>query len=224
MTKYALIVAGGSGSRMKSAIPKQFLLLANKPVLMHTIEAFAKEDPLTSIILVLPASEIPNWKALVSDYNFKIDHMIQEGGQTRFHSVKNGLKKIANEGLVAIHDGVRPLVTPELIKRCFDTAASKSSGVAAVAPKDSIRQVENDSNVSVNRDNYQLIQTPQTFEVKQIKAAYQAESQSHATDDASVAENYGMPITLVEGEYSNIKITTPEDIAIAQALINERGY
>jgi 2-C-methyl-D-erythritol 4-phosphate cytidylyltransferase len=224
MTKYAIIVAGGSGSRMKSATPKQFLLLGDKPVLMHTIEAFAKADPSIIIVLVLPAAEVAKWKELVIHYNFKIDHQIQEGGQTRFHSVKNGLKAIGDEGLVAIHDGVRPLVTPDLIKRCYEAASTKSSGVAAVAPKDSIREVKSNSNTSVNRDDYQLIQTPQTFEVKQIKAAYQVEGQSYATDDATVAENYGMPITLVKGEYSNIKITTPEDIAIAQALINERIY
>lgn len=223
MTKYAIIVAGGSGSRMKSSTPKQFLLLGNKPVLMHTIEAFYNEDPATKIIVVLPEHEISKWEILVDKYDFIINHTIISGGATRFNSVKNGLDAIPNSGLVAIHDGVRPLASNELISRCYKSAAEKSSGVAAVPPKDSLRHVTEKSNYSVNRNDYQLIQTPQTFEVGQIKAAYHAEINNNATDDASVAEKYGMPINLVDGEYSNIKITTPEDIAIAQALLYERN-
>ena len=220
MNKYALIVAGGNGSRMKSVIPKQFILLDGRPILMHTIEAFNKYSEHIKIILVLPKEEFSNWHTLVEDFHHEVEHQLIAGGQTRFESVKNGLNAIENNGLVAIHDGVRPFVSEKLIDSCFSTAETNGSGVACVIPKDSVRKVIRSENEHVDRNTYRLIQTPQVFNILSIKRAYSQTSDTSYTDDASVAEAAGQKIILVEGDYENIKITTPEDLVIAQALVN----
>lgn len=217
--KYVIIVAGGSGSRMKSDVPKQFMLLAGMPVLMHTINAFYKFSSEINIIVVLPEAEIITWKVLCEKYSFIVPHIIQEGGNSRFQSVKNGLEKIGNDGLVAVHDGVRPLVSQEVIEKSFETAAKEASAVTAVTLKESIRFIEGKGSKAMDRSNYQLIQTPQTFKVELLKKSYGVEESEMFTDDASVVEATGHAITLIAGNYENIKITTPEDLVIAECLL-----
>lgn len=218
MNKTALIVAGGSGTRMESNLPKQFLLLAGKPILMHTIEAFYNSG-VNHIILVIPHSQIEFWNQLCQTHQFTIQHQIAVGGASRFESVQNGLQHCNNDDLVAIHDGVRPFISKDIIIQSFETAAEKGNAVAAVRLKDSIRKVELLSNKNVNRDNYYLIQTPQTFKVQLIKEAYAAQDHINFTDDASVLESNGHAINLIAGDYKNIKITTPEDLLVGEAFL-----
>jgi len=218
MQKYALIVAGGMGKRMGSEIPKQFLEIAGKPVLMHTIDRFYRYDSNIRIILVLPENQSEFWARLMERHAFKVPHILVKGGLHRFFSVKNGLGAIGENGLVAIHDGVRPLVSSETIKRCFDTAEKYGNGVPVVSPADSLRVIKNEKNMPVRREQFRLIQTPQVFEVNQIKRAYMAEYSSDFTDDATVFELSGHEIHLVEGNRENIKITNPEDMAVAASL------
>jgi len=219
MIKYALIVAGGSGNRMQSTTPKQFLVIDGMPILMHTIKAFYQFDSGLNIILVLPENQLESWQYLIKNNHFTIKHQVIAGGLTRYDSVKNGLAAIHDRGLVAIHDGVRPLVTPQIIGRTFEAAAAYGSGVAAIKPKDSIRLLEDNTNRNLNREALRLIQTPQTFTTDIIKQAYTTYNDLGFTDDASVAEYAGHKINLVDGDYKNIKITTPEDLKIAQALL-----
>ncbi|MCF8425505.1 MAG: 2-C-methyl-D-erythritol 4-phosphate cytidylyltransferase [Bacteroidia bacterium] len=219
MQKYALIVAGGKGLRMGSELPKQFIELNGLPVLMHTIKAFSLVEDI-QIILVLPQSQLEFWKELCSKYNFTIPHKIATGGLTRFHSVQNGLNSISNDNsLVAIHDGVRPLISLDIILEGYRIASDKGNSVAVVPSKDSLRKQELLGNHSVNRANYYLVQTPQTFITTQIKQAYSEAKHDNFTDDAGVLEEMGVTIQMIEGSYKNIKITTPEDLAIAEALL-----
>ncbi len=205
---------------MQSALPKQFLEINGTPVLMHTIRAFHRYSPALKIIVVLPADHCNSWQHLTTQHQFTLPHTLVTGGESRFASVKNGLNAIGNDGLVAIHDGVRPLISRQLIEDCFAAAAKTGSGVAAVAPHDSLREL-NGGNKSVDRQRYRLVQTPQTFKTSLIKAAYAAAGTAdNVTDDASVAERYGHKITLVAGDYRNIKITTPGDLLIARALLD----
>ncbi|MBC8152299.1 MAG: 2-C-methyl-D-erythritol 4-phosphate cytidylyltransferase [Bacteroidetes bacterium] len=215
MNQFAIIVAGGSGSRMKSDVPKQFLLLNNKPILQHTIERFTAFSPSLRIILVLPARDLETWTRLCDRHNFYPALETVNGGGTRFQSVRNGLKRIsAKEGLVAVHDGVRPFVTAGIIQNSFETAARTGAAVTAVALNDSVRLVQADGrSQAVDRSQYQLVQTPQTFRLDLFRQAFQAEEQPFFTDCASVVEHAGFPITLIEGSYQNVKITTPEDLA-----------
>ena len=217
MKKTALIVAGGKGSRMESDMPKQFILLAGKPILMHTIEAFDQCN-VSNIIVVLPPNQIAFWKELCTQFSFNLSHEILAGGASRFESVQNGLVLCNEEDLVAIHDGVRPFITAEIINNSFDVAAQKGNAVVAVRLKDSIRKVDLLGNKNVNRDAYFLIQTPQTFKCNIIKDAYQAQDHINFTDDASVLEANGHAINLIPGDYKNIKITTPEDLLVAEAF------
>jgi 2-C-methyl-D-erythritol 4-phosphate cytidylyltransferase len=221
MNKTALIVAGGSGTRMESNLPKQFLLLMGKPILMHTIEAFDNSG-VNHIILVLPQSQIEFWNQLCQTHQFTIQHQIVVGGASRFESVQNGLQHCENGDLVAIHDGVRPFISKEIILNSFETAMQKGNAVAAVRLKDSIRKVELLSNKNVNRNNYYLIQTPQTFKAQLIKEAYAAQDHINFTDDASVLESNGHAINLIVGDYKNIKITTPEDLLVGEAFLTNK--
>ena len=224
MTYCALIVAGGSGSRMNSAIPKQFLLLNGKPVLMHTIEVFHKAQAQPHIILVLHADFHAYWQQLCSDHNFTISHQLIKGGETRFHSVKNGLDSIPDDtdAIVAVQDAVRPLTDKEIIDTSFTYALEHGNAIVAVKSRDSIRQIQNGHSVSLLRDDIYLIQTPQTFRLDQLKKAYEHGYDAMFTDDASVVERSGIAINLIEGNYKNIKITFPEDIAIAEAILNKK--
>ncbi|MCY7350008.1 MAG: 2-C-methyl-D-erythritol 4-phosphate cytidylyltransferase [Cytophagaceae bacterium] len=224
MQHFAIIVAGGSGNRMGSAVPKQFLQLAGKPILVHTIEKFLAYSADVQIILVLPQADFPRWTTLKSDYSFihSFTHSIieTEGGATRFQSVRNGLACVEGNGLVAIHDAVRPLVSVEIIGRSFAAAAQHGSGIVAVSAKDSIRQVlGRDKTIALDRSTLRLVQTPQTFRVDLIKKAFEQPESPLFTDDASVAEAAGFPIHLVEGAYENIKITTSGDLVVAEALL-----
>lgn len=211
-------MAGGSGQRMQRKTPKQFLLLADKPILMHTLAKFYQYDPQIIIILVLPKDMLSRWQQLCIQYTFTIPHQVTIGGDTRFQSVKNGLATIQQEGWVAIHDGVRPLVAVPTIQESFRIAQKHGNAVTAVPLKDSIRKVIGKKSEALHRQRYRLVQTPQTFSVSLIKEAYQIEETLDLTDDASVAEKAGFSIHLLEGTYQNIKITTPEDLLIAEAL------
>ena len=219
---FSIIVAGGSGSRMKSEIPKQFLMLGNKPILIHTIEKFL-QIPDNQIVLALPKDAIAYWENIRTNY-FSNDVQISvvEGGKTRFQSVKNALFSISeDEGLVAVHDGVRPFVSKEIIENAFALASEKKTAVVCVDSKDSVRLVEGNSNRALERKNVKLVQTPQTFDLKLLKDAYQVDDSEYFTDDASVVEMYGEKIFLLEGNYKNIKITTPEDITIGELFLKE---
>lgn len=211
MKKFAIIVAGGVGTRMKSDRPKQFLELNGKPILVQTIEQFLKID-FIEIVLVLPEEHVNEWDSIGKQYF--TDHVIKvvHGGATRSDSVKAGLASIESDGLVAIHDAVRPFVTKDLIEASFKSAEEFGSGVAAIALKDSIRKIiEGKKSEARDRNNYVLVQTPQTFQIAEIKEAYKNVDSPHS-DDATVYELQGYSVKLVEGDYSNIKITTPDDL------------
>ncbi|MCC8426668.1 2-C-methyl-D-erythritol 4-phosphate cytidylyltransferase [Mucilaginibacter sp. UR6-11] len=218
---YAIIVAGGSGSRMQSALPKQFLLINGLPVLMHTLLAFYNSDTKPGLILVLPADYHEYWQQLCIRHNFVIPHQLAIGGETRFHSVKNGLDLIADneESIIAVQDAVRPLTSSEIIDNAYKHAAAYGNAVVAVKSRDSIRQLKNNTSVALTRDEIYLVQTPQTFQSAQLKAAYRQEYNPKFTDDASVVEETGVKINLIAGSYQNIKITFPEDVAIAELLL-----
>lgn len=222
LKEYALIVAGGKGTRMKTKLPKQFLELNGLPVLMHTINAFYRYNQNTEVILVLPEDDFQLWEELCLKHNFRKNIKVQKGGDSRFQSVKNGLSLIEDEGLVAIHDGVRPLVSEDIIGASYRLAAVHDSAVAAVRLKESIRMTDQDNTKAMDRSRFRLIQTPQTFKTKLIKQAYEGKEDASLTDDASVAEKAGHIISLFEGSYENIKITTPEDLVVAKALMDAR--
>ncbi|MBN8653285.1 MAG: 2-C-methyl-D-erythritol 4-phosphate cytidylyltransferase [Cytophagales bacterium] len=222
-SEYALIVAGGKGTRIKSKLPKQFLELKGKPILIHTLEAFYRYSENITIILVLPEDDFAIWNDICKKYNFTRPVILQKGGETRFQSVKNGLEKIEGNGLVAIHDGVRPLVSEDIIGASFRLAAVHQSAVAAVRLKESIRMTDQDNTKAMDRSRFRLIQTPQTFSIELIKQAYQLKEDPTMTDDASVVEKLGHTISLFEGSYENIKITTPEDLIVAEALVKNKS-
>lgn len=215
--KYALIVAGGKGLRMGMETPKQFLLLKDKPVLMHTVSRFA--DAGCRIVLVLPESHFEAWENLCSTYRFAVPHRLVKGGNERFASVKNGLAAISGEGLVAIHDGVRPCISLSVIEQAFSDAATFGSSVVAVKPKDSIRMKQAEGSIAVDRNDYLLVQTPQVFPLNAIRAAYDRPYSPLFTDDASVYEAAGHSIRITPGDYRNIKITTPGDLELATLFL-----
>lgn len=222
MERYAILVAGGKGLRMGGDIPKQFLPIGGKPVLMRTIEVFCQAYPDIHIILVLPVSQQDYWQRLCQDYHFTNPVQIADGGETRFHSVSNGLKLIpeGTEGIVGVHDGVRPFVAVETIRRCYEEAMEKGAVVPVVSVVETVRQLLKDgTSVTVPRDEYKLVQTPQTFRISLLKEAYQQPYTSFFTDDASVVEALGKPVHLVEGNRENIKITTPADIRFVNGLL-----
>ena len=225
MEKFAIIVAGGSGSRMNTAIPKQFIPIGDKPILMHTIQRFLDYSETITIILVLPKDQMETWHSLCKEYSFNHPIIIAEGGKTRFESVKNGLSKIyTSNGLVAVQDGVRPFVTYKIIKDTYELAQEKGNAIAAVALKDSIRSIDGEKSKSEDRNKFKLIQTPQTFILSELKKAYQTADDPLFTDDASVLEKSGAPIYLAEGSYQNIKITTSEDLLYAEAILKSFNY
>jgi len=219
MEKSLIIVAGGKGKRMNSEVPKQFHVVAGRPVLMHTIELFDKYRDEIRIILVLPKPFIDFWKSLCNRYSFNLEHEIVEGGDSRFYSVKNGLAEVADNSLVIIHDGVRPLASNTTLHNVFSKAEKTGNAVPAVKVNESMRKIDNNHNRPVNRREYRLIQTPQAFHSHLIKKAYKQEYQETFTDDASVVESLGVKINLVEGNYENIKITRPVDLLFAKAFL-----
>ena len=215
---HALIVAGGNGSRMNSDLPKQFMLLNNRPILMHTIEKFYRFNPEMKIFVVLPENQFETWETLCSTHAFDIEHELVAGGPKRFYSVKNGLDAIPSDGIVFIHDGVRPLVSNETIKLCLNTSLEFGNAVPVLPVVESLRQVKFGHSKMVNRKHFVAIQTPQVFNVDEIKAAYALGYDPFFTDDTSVLEKTGAEIHLVEGNRENIKITHPLDLKIAEAL------
>ena len=217
---YVIIVAGGKGLRMGSDIPKQFLPIAGKPVLMRTLERFREYSADLQIILVLPEAQQDYWQELCRQYGFQVEYQLANGGQTRFHSVQNGLALVPNdaEGVVGVHDGVRPFPSIEVIRNCYATARTAKAVIPVIPVVETVRHLEGKGSVTVPRGDYRLVQTPQTFDIQLLKAANRQPYNDGFTDDASVVESYGHEITLVEGNRENIKITTPYDIVVAEAL------
>ena len=220
MKKYALIVAGGKGLRMGSELPKQFLPIGGKPVLMRTLEAFHACNREIQLIVVLPHSQQEFWRTLCREHRFTLPHVVVDGGETRFHSVKNGLVLVEAPALVGVHDGVRPFVSREVIDRCYGLAAEKRAVIPVIGVVETVRRMEGEESVTVSRDDYRLVQTPQVFDAELLKAAYDQPYTPHFTDDASVVEAWGASVTLTPGNRENIKITTPFDLKIAAALID----
>ena len=218
MKKHIIIVAGGKGLRMGGDIPKQFLLVCGKPVLMRTLEAFHAYDASMHLILVLPISQQAYWKQLCEKYQFDLVHEIADGGETRFHSVKNGLALVKEEGLVGVHDGVRPFVSQEVIVRCYEEALSLRAVIPVIGVVETVRHLTEDGSETVPRDQYKLVQTPQVFDSVLLKQAYQQPYTELFTDDASVVEALGEEVHLVEGNRENIKLTTPFDLKLAELL------
>ena len=239
---YVIIVAGGKGLRMGSDIPKQFLPIGGKPVLMRTLERFREYDTDLQIILVLPEAQQAYWHQLCEEYHFDVAYTLANGGQTRFHSVQNGLAKVPDdaEGVVGVHDGVRPFPSIEVIRNCYETARTAKAVIPVIPVVETVRQIFSNGQTrtdtdkkeslspevrckkesrTVPRDEYRLVQTPQTFDIQLLKAANRQPYNDGFTDDASVVESYGHQITLVEGNRENIKITTPYDLKIAEVLI-----
>ena len=218
-TNIAIIVAGGKGERMNADIPKQFLEIQGKPILMHTLEVFNRFDAGMKLILVLPEVQIIFWKKLCEKHNFRLAHQIVIGGKTRFDSVKNGLKTVKFPATIAVHDGVRPLVNIETITRCFEAAKKYDTAIPVVDLVDSIRQLTENDSKSVDRNAYKLVQTPQVFDAELLKRAYKQDFSALFTDDASVVEALGIKIQLVEGNRENIKITTEFDLKMAESIM-----
>lgn len=215
-----LIVAGGRGTRMGGPQPKQFLQLAGRPVLMHTLEAFDRWDASARLIVVLPEDQIEMWKRLCEAYAFGRIHHVVAGGETRFHSVQNGLGAVASDGLIAVHDGVRPLVAPSVIAACFAAAADGGAAVPVVPVVESVREVDADGGSRpVDRTRLRVVQTPQVFRADVLRAAYCLPYDPRFTDDASVVEASGVAVRLVPGNRENIKLTTPMDLLLAEQLM-----
>ena len=255
MKEYVIIVAGGKGLRMGSDIPKQFLPIGGKPVLMRTLEKFREYSEDLQIILVLPEAQQEYWHELCEKYIFKVEYQLANGGQTRFHSVQNGLAMVPDnaQGVVGVHDGVRPFPSVEVIRRCYETARTAKAVIPVIPIVETVRHLcsgqwtvdsydySQDKNnplkgnhnwplstvncqlsKTVPRDEYRLVQTPQVFDIQLLKAANRQPYSDGFTDDASVVESYGHEITLVEGNRENIKITTPYDITVAEAILNSQ--
>jgi 2-C-methyl-D-erythritol 4-phosphate cytidylyltransferase len=219
MDLYVVIVAGGSGKRMGTETPKQFLELAGRPVLMHTIERFKSFSDTIEIITVLPENQLRFWLEIQKKHSFSILHTLVKGGCNRFLSVRNGLEFVKSPGLVAIHDGVRPFVSIDTIKRCFESAEKYGNAIPAISPTESLRILNDKGSFPVSRFNVKQIQTPQVFDAELIKRAYTKEYSQDFTDDATVLEKTGEKINLIEGNRENIKITNPEDLVISSALL-----
>ena len=226
---YVIIVAGGKGLRMGADIPKQFLPIGGNPVLMRTLERFREYATDLQIILVLPKAQQDYWRELCQQYNFDVEYTLANGGETRFHSVQNGLALVPDdaEGVVGVHDGVRPFPSVEVIRNCYETARTAKAVIPVIPIVETVRHLVSESNVqrsiTVPRGDYRLVQTPQTFDIQLLKAANRQPYNDGFTDDASVVEAYGFDITLVEGNRENIKITTPFDMTIAEALLNNNN-
>jgi len=223
MTKYAIIVAGGAGIRMGGTLPKQFILLNGKPVLYYTLKTFLESYSDMQVILVLPVGYTDMGQEIIDAFFDKNRIRITAGGDTRFQSVKNGLALVEEESVIFVHDGVRCLLTAELIRRCYSQAAETGTAIPAVASNDSIRLLNDEGNTAFDRNKVMLIQTPQTFHSKILLPAFQIDYKDKFTDEATVAEAYGMKVSLVQGEETNIKITRPIDLLIAERILKERA-
>ncbi len=222
--KFAIIVAGGIGKRMKSRLPKQFIKLANQPVLLHTLRVFHEFDRKLKIIIVLHCDYFDMWNSICEEYSCTVPHKVIKGGGTRFDSVKNGLGAIdIDKGFVAIHDAVRPLVNIDTISRCYNSAIKYGNALPAISPKESVRITSTEGNKPIKRNNIYLVQTPQVFSIARIKKAYMQKYKPDFTDDATVFETNGEKINIVEGDVLNIKLTTSIDLKFAETVLKQRN-
>lgn len=222
MKKYVIVVAGGKGLRMGGEIPKQFIPVKGKPVLMRTLETFYACDPNIELIVVLPVEQRSYWEHLCAEYGFTLAHRVAAGGETRFHSVKNGLALVEEDGVVGVHDGVRPFVSAEVIANCYAQAATLQAVVPVTDVVETVRHLlPEGGSETVSRNDYKLVQTPQVFTVELLKRAYAQDYKPFFTDDASVVEALGRPVHLVSGNRENIKLTTPFDLKVAESLIDD---
>lgn len=222
LKRFCLIVAGGSGKRFGTSTPKQFLELQGRPVLMRAADAFLAFDPAIQLIFVLPKDWVEEWNSLCQKHNFDTQHHIAHGGEERFHSVKNGLELVVDEGFVAIHDGARPLVSEACIQETFTIAEESGAAIPVVPVNESIREVTEGTSNPVNRSRFRIVQTPQIFNTEILREAYEQDFNAAFTDDATVVEKLGHEISLSHGHSSNIKITNPQDIKVAEALLMEQ--
>jgi 2-C-methyl-D-erythritol 4-phosphate cytidylyltransferase len=222
MKQYAVIVAGGAGTRMGSLLPKQFLLLKGKPVLYYTLKSFIEAIPEIQIILVLPEEHLELGREIVDGFFDKQQILLTAGGETRFHSVQNGLRHVTEESIIFVHDGVRCLLTADLIQRCYQSALDTGSAVPVIEMKDSVRMVTEEGNEPVDRTQLRIVQTPQTFHSKILLTAFEIDFKERFTDEATVVEAFGLKVTLVEGDTTNIKITNPVDMVIASTILESR--
>ncbi len=220
MLKYVIVVAGGKGLRMGGDVPKQFVPVAGKPVLMRTLEVFFHTEPDAHLILALPRDHQEYWRQLCDQHHFRVPHQVVDGGETRFHSVQNALSLVPDEaeGVVAVHDGVRPFVSPEVVRRCLDGAWTLGAVVPVVPVVETVRRLDAGGSHTEPRDEFRLVQTPQTFRIDLLKRAYRQPYVAAFTDDASVVEALGEVVTLVDGNRDNIKLTTPSDMKYAEYL------
>ena len=221
MMDYIIIVAGGKGLRMGGDLPKQFLPIGGKPVLMRTIERFREYSAALQIILVLPHEQQDYWRQLCAKHHFTVEHTVADGGKTRFHSSQNGVAAVPDDatGVVGIHDGVRPFVSVETIARCFEAARQYGAALPVLPVTDTLRRVTDDGGYNVQRNGYRTVQTPQAFDAQLLKQAFRQPYSDAFTDDASVVEAMGHKVTMVDGNCENIKLTTPLDLVVAETLI-----
>jgi 2-C-methyl-D-erythritol 4-phosphate cytidylyltransferase len=223
MERSAILVAGGVGRRMAAPVPKQFLLLRGLPVLCHSIAAFHRCAPGMQLVVVLPQAQIEAWRKLCQAHHFTVPHTVVAGGAERFHSVHEGLKQVKHDGIVAVHDGVRPLPSAELIERCFRAAERHGAAIPVVPVSSSVREVEGERSRAVDRSGLRIVQTPQCFSVPLLRKAFELPYDPAFTDEATLVERNGAAVHLVEGEERNIKVTTPLDLLIAEALLGAGG-
>lgn len=224
VARYAIIVAGGSGSRFGGPLPKQFCLLGGKPVLMHTIEKFVNAGAVATV--VLPSAQFELWRNLCHQHNFTVPHSVVAGGDTRYQSVKNGLLSIAcrDSDVIAVHDGVRPLASDTLLNRAYTVAAERGTAIPVIDVTDSVRQIGSDGcSRQLLRSSLRAVQTPQAFNARLLREAYNSEFSPMFTDDASVVEHGGTPVSLIDGETTNIKITHPIDLVVAQYILDNHA-
>jgi 2-C-methyl-D-erythritol 4-phosphate cytidylyltransferase len=223
MHRTTIIVAGGSGKRMGATVPKQFLLLKGRPLLCWTIEAFQHFDPAMPIVLVLPVDQIPVWGALCINFHFDVPHQVVAGGEERFHSVRNGLACVTHDGLVAVHDGVRPLLSTDLIARCFAAAEEHGAAIPVIPISSSVRELTTEGSEAIDRSRLRAVQTPQCFRAPLLRRAFELPYDPAFTDEATLVERLGVEVHLVEGEERNIKLTTPFDLKVAEAMLGAKG-
>lgn len=221
-TRSIIITAGGIGKRMGTDQPKQFLELLGRPVLIHTLERLHHFSPESQLVLTLPEQYIEDWKELCQQYDCHIDHLIVPGGIERYHSIKNALA-VCTGDLIAVHDGVRPLVSKATIERLFEAASNHQAVIPVLEVKESLRRVNSNENRAVKRSDYRIVQTPQVFHSDILRKAYTIEFHDGITDDASLVEEAGFPVHLVDGNEENIKITTPGDLAVALLFLGHRN-
>jgi len=223
MERSTIIVAGGTGKRMGAAVPKQFLLLKGEPLLFHTLRAFHGFDPAMQLVLVLPQDHHATWDDLCAEYDFEVPHELVAGGAERFHSTQAGLVAVKHDGLVAVHDGVRPLVSTALITRCFSSAEEHGAAIPVVPISSSVRELTDEGSQPLDRSRLRAVQTPQCFRVPLLRRAFELPYDPAFTDEATLVERLGVDVHLVEGEDLNIKVTTHFDLQLAEGVLGAKG-